>query len=431
MNLSEKELKKTLSYRWVVWGILILAFMIVFFHRLAAGVVREDLTTAFDLSATAFGSLSSMYFYAYMIMQIPVGILADSLGARKTVTAGMMLAGAGSILFGLAPTTSAVFAGRFLVGIGVSTVFVSTMKVQSHWFREREFATMSGLTSLLGNLGGVFAQTPLALAVAIFTWRMTFAGIGAISIVLALMCYFLIRNKPQDMGFPPINEAQILSESSKPEKISLLKALRNVLSEWRTWPAFVFFFFFSGSYLVFAGTWGVSYLIDVYGMGKQAASSYIAFTVYGGMAGSFFAGWISDKVGLRKLPLLVMGALFSSGWGLLVFMKGGQPPVFLLKPLFFFMGFTAMSFVLSWAITKEMHAPAFTGMAISVVNTGGFLGPALLATFMGMVLDSSAELPAVVQYHRAFSLLFWGSLTGLACAFLLPETRCRNVYRQR
>jgi hypothetical protein len=70
-------------------------------------------------------------------------------------------------------------------------------------------------------------------------------------------------------------------------------------------------------------------------------------------------------------------------------------------------------------------------MAISVVNTGGFLGPALLATFMGMVLDISRDLPAVVQYHRAFSLLFWGTLIGLASALLLPETKCRNIYRKR
>jgi len=430
MHGSEEGLKKVLKYRWLVWGTMILAYMVVFFHRLAAGVVREDLVGAFDLSAAAFGSLASMYFYAYMIMQVPVGILADSLGARKTVTAGIFLAGAGSILFGFAPTPFAVFTGRFLVGIGVSTVFVCTMKIQSQWFREREFATMSGLTSLLGNLGGVMAQTPLAIMVALFTWRLTFAGIGIFSIILAILCYIMIRNKPQDMGLPPINEAQILHASAPGIKVPVTIALKRVVSQWRIWPAFIFFFFYSGAYLVFAGTWGVSYLQEVYGFEKNIASGFISFAVYGAMAGSIFTGRLSDRIGLRKLPLISMASLFTAGWGVLVFMNGGQPPVPLLKPLFFFMGFTGMCFILSWAITKEMNAPAFTGMAISVVNTGGFLGTALLATFMGIIIDMSIDLPAVVQYQRAFSLCFWGCVTGLICAMLLPETRCKNIYRE-
>ena len=108
-------------YRWIVWGVMVLAYMIVFFHRLAAGVVRDDLVRAFSLSATSFGNMASMYLYAYMIMKIPVGMLADSLGARLTVTAGMIVAGAGSFLFAFAPTASLLLVGRFLVGVGVST----------------------------------------------------------------------------------------------------------------------------------------------------------------------------------------------------------------------------------------------------------------------------------------------------------------------
>ncbi len=110
------------SYRWIVWGVMVFAFMVVFFHRFAAAVVKDDVTRDFSLSATAFGAMASMYFYAYMIMQIPVGFLADSLGARITVSLGMFLAGAGSVIFGFAQSSFWLFLGRFLVGIGVSTV---------------------------------------------------------------------------------------------------------------------------------------------------------------------------------------------------------------------------------------------------------------------------------------------------------------------
>lgn len=420
--------KKTLSYRWIVWGIMVLAYMVVFFHRLAAGVVRDELVEAFSLSAASFGSLASMYFYAYMVMQIPVGILADSLGARKTVSTGMLLAGTGSILFGFAPSSGFIFLGRFLVGIGVSTVFVSILKIQSQWFREREFGTMSGLTAFLGNLGGVLAQTPLAIMVVMFTWRTTFAAIGAFSIVLALLCYLLIRNTPGEMGFPAINEAQKLRESAQMEKPDLLGALKEVISKWQVWPAFVFFGFFSGAYLAFAGAWGVSYLTEVYGMEKGSASAIVSFAIYGAMAGSFFTGWISDRLGLRKLPLLILGCLFTLGWGILVFYNGGMPPEGILQPLFFFMGFTGSCFVLSWAIAKEINPPRYTGISISVVNTGGFLGTAIVTTLMGVIIDRASDLAPLVQFHRAFLLCFAGCIIGIFCAMLLPETRCRNIY---
>ena len=256
-------------YRWIVWGVMVLAYMIVFFHRLAAGVVRDDLVRAFSLSATSFGNMASMYLYAYMIMQIPVGMLADSLGARLTVTAGMIVAGAGSFLFAFAPTASLLLVGRFLVGVGVSTVFVSILKIQSKWFREREFGTMSGLTALIGNLGGVVAQTPLAIVVAWISWRTTFAGIGAVSVVLAVLCYVFIRNAPSDMGFPPVNEAT----AAPVRKTSLSRALANVFARREMLPASIVSGAFSGTYLAFSGAWAVPFLTAVYGMDKAAAKA--------------------------------------------------------------------------------------------------------------------------------------------------------------
>lgn len=122
-KLDDAKVKKLMGYRWVVWGVLALAYVIVFFHRLAAGVVKDDLIREFNISGTTFANLGSTYFYAYMIMQIPSGMLADSLGARKTVTIGTLVAGIGSAIFGFASTIAMAFFGRLLVGLGVSVEY--------------------------------------------------------------------------------------------------------------------------------------------------------------------------------------------------------------------------------------------------------------------------------------------------------------------
>ena len=136
-------------YRWIIWGVLLTAYLIVIFHRYSFGIIKDELSGSFNMSSTAFANLSSMYFYAYMLMQIPTGILVDSLGVRFTVTIGMLLAGAGSLLFGYSRNIHIVFTGRFLIGIGVSVVFVSILKILSKWYDEKEFGTMTGLTSFI------------------------------------------------------------------------------------------------------------------------------------------------------------------------------------------------------------------------------------------------------------------------------------------
>ena len=428
MKNLQGDLKKALSYRWVVWGVMVLAYMVVFFHRLAAGVVREDLVRDFGLSASSFGSLASMYFYAYMIMQIPVGMLADSLGARVTVFGGTLLAAAGSVLFGMASSVPMLFAGRFLVGIGVSTVFVSILKILSQWYRNREFASMSGLTAFIGNFGGVLAQLPLAFLVARFTWRTTFIGIGGVSLLLAVLCYLFIRNTPQDMGFPPVNEALQSKVPGPPPRLS--KAFGEVLTCRNIWFASLLCALSSATFLSLSGAWGISYLREVFGFDAREASKAVSWCVFGGMAGTFSVGCLSDRLGRRKLPMIILCLVSVATWAPLVFGGAAMLPRWTLSPLLFVLGFSASSFILGWAITKEVSAPAYTGIAIAVVNTVTFLATALLTTGMGSIMDRYAHLSVEAQYQKAFLLCLICALLALAGGALLPETWCRNVERK-
>ncbi|KYH35979.1 putative sulfoacetate transporter SauU [Clostridium tepidiprofundi DSM 19306] len=423
----EKNINKLKKYRWAVWGILSLAYIIVFFHRLAVGVVRDDLVGCFNISSTTFANLGATYFYAYMLMQIPSGILADTLGARLTVTIGTMLAGAGSILFGLAPNITSAFIGRLVVGIGVSVVFISILKVQSEWFYEREFGTMSGLTSFVGNIGGLLAQTPLVMLVAAFTWRKTFVAIGLISLAVSLLCYMIVRNRPTDIGLPSI--AELEGRKIKNNKINIKNALLEVISNLKTWPAFFVFAGFFGAYVSITGTWGVSFLKDVYGMSKITAGNYMMIAVLGLSIGSIAIGKISDKMGRRKLPMIIFGSVYLLSWFVLVFVNGGRPPVKILGILFFVMGFSCSTFVLGWACGKEINNPKYSGISTSVVNIGGFVGAALIPLLIGKFMDKYANvLNSTNLYHRAFLFSLVAALIGFIFILLVKETECRNIY---
>lgn len=425
--MNKATSKPTSNYRWLVWGIMALSYVVVFFHRMAAGVVKDDLIQSFNISATTFANLGATYFYAYMLMQIPAGILADTLGARKTVTAGTLLAGAGSILFGFAPTVAVSFLGRLLVGMGVSVVFICILKILSVWFRPEEFSTMSGITSFIGNMGGLLAQTPLALMVAVFTWRNTFMAIGLASILIAVLCYLIIRDYPAEMQ-PQDNSAA--SQQKKAEKPSG-KTFLQVITNKHTWPGFFIFAGFFGAYIAFSGTWGVSYMMDVYGLSTSSAANYPMAATLGLMVGSILIGVISDRSKSRKKPMIVFGLCYLATWAILIFSNGGKPPIEILYPLFFAMGFFCATFILTFAVAKEVNHPEIAGVSTATVNTGGFLGAALLPALMGMYIDGAGQtLSAVNLYQNAFIYCFIAVVISTIAIFLIKETRCRNIWQE-
>lgn len=184
--------------KWSIFSILIMTYILVYFHRMAPGVVAEYLMAAFHTTGTALGSLSAIYFIVYAGMQIPSGVIADTLGTRTAIIGGNLVAGAGSVCFGLADTFALACVGRFMVGLNVSVVFVSIMKSNSVWFHERVFGVMSGLTLLIGNLGSVLAAAPLAALLTVFAWRSVFIGIGILSLILAGLGAAVVRNHPDD-----------------------------------------------------------------------------------------------------------------------------------------------------------------------------------------------------------------------------------------
>jgi sugar phosphate permease len=417
-KISE-DFKKVLNYRWLVWGILCLCYIVVFFQRLSVGVVRSDLEQAFNLSAVGFGNLISAYFYAYMIMQIPTGILADSLGPKITVTIGILLGGVGSILFGLAPNIQIAFIARLLVGAGVAVIYVCILKVISNWFYVSEFATMVGITSFIGNLGAIIAQAPLVFLVSILNWRNTFILIGAISILLGIITYAITSNSPEDKGWPSLNKKDTT------EKINIKDSFIKVCKNKYTWPPFILFTGMYGAFVGLTGGWGMSYLKDVYKMTNIQSSNYITIALVGVAIGSIIMGKISDKLGKRKLPIIVFNLISLICWFVLVF---GNVDKNLLLIIMFIIGFSTSSFVLSWPCGKEVNDPKVAGISTSIVNMGGFLGSAILPPIMGKIIDMYSKTMSIQQtYEKAFIVAIVFVSISLIASLTIKETNCKNI----
>jgi sugar phosphate permease len=421
--------------RWTIFAILVLTYMLVFFHRMAPAVISADLMQAFNTSGAALGSLAAMYFYIYTAMQIPAGVLADTLGARVTVTIGSLVAGAGSILFGLAATFAGVSLGRALVGLGVSVVFVGLFKSNSVWFREREFGLVSGLTLLLGNIGAISSAGPLAALLRSYSWRHVFVALGVVTLILAALTLLFVRNKPEDLGFPSMREIEG-KPSHAPRERHWWSELQGVVGTRAAWPALWVNLGMVGSMLAFVGLWAIPFLRDVHGLGRSAAAAYTTAALAGFAVGSLLAGWLSDRSGRRK-PVILAGTLLYAAACLALAFLPWHPGAIGLA-LFALVGFSAGGFIVTFANAKEVVAPALAGMAVGLVNTGLFFGAALMQPLFGWAMDlawdgrmaDGVRVYAASDYHAGFLLMLVFAAIAIAGGIRIRETHCRNISLQ-
>ncbi|HEU5322668.1 MAG TPA: MFS transporter, partial [Methylomirabilota bacterium] len=337
--------RRFLRVQLTVYGILVVSYMLVFFHRIAPGVVASELMREFQTTAAALGSLASMYYYVYTVMQIPAGVLADTLGVRLAAGTAMVVAGVGSIVFGLAPDFLTASVGRLLVGLGVSVVFVGLMRANTVWWSEARFGFISGVTMLLGNLGAILAAGPLAAVLVLASWRTVLVAVGFLNLAIALLTFAFVRNRPEDAGFPSLRELEGKAAPA-PRSRHWRQDLGDVLRTAAVWPGFWVNLGMTGSLLAFAGLWGVPLLRDVHGLTRAQASLYTTVTLAALAVGSLALGWLSDR--LRRRKPVVIGATFASAavWlGSLVLPWGPGVSGFVLYAL---VGFCAGGFIVTF-----------------------------------------------------------------------------------
>jgi len=427
---EDNYIKKIRVRRTIIWFVLSIAYLIVYFHRVSPAVIVNDLFALFDIEdAATVGSLAAVYFYVYFIMQIPAGLLSDLFGPRKVIFAGMLVSGIGAVWFGLTSSISGLFVARFLVGLGVSVIFVSLLRVYSTWFKPHEIGTVVGLSIFIGNLGAILAATPLAALIIAFGLRWTFVLVGLFSLVVALLSWFIVRDNPQEL----LAFKNCYSKKNKRVTLSLSIINRNIYKIIRNrhlWFALASAFCIYGPFMALVGVWGVPYLMQVYGMGRSEAATFMVISSVGVMFGSFAIGFFSDRLRSRKKPYLAFAMGNAMVWAALVFWNGGAPPDNSLFIIFFLLGIFGNSGIMSTIMVKEYNSPAVAGLASGIGNIGGFVGSSFMQPFLGYLLDrkwdgvivEGVKFYPLQAFQYAFGACFIISCLAIFTVFLLQES---------
>ena len=405
----------------MIFIVVMAAYTLSFFQRFAPASIAQDLALAFDTTAASLGVLAATYFYVYTLMQVPTGVLVDTLGPRRILLIGGVISFVGSLWFGLAPDLSNALIGRTLIGLGVSVTFIAMLKIIALSFEEHRFASLTGLGVFVGNIGSVLAGVPLALVATEVGWRAVFVAVAIASLVFGTLAWWMMRHSAAMGGV-------------KVDRTVVVGGLWSVLRNRQTWAPALTNLGMCGSYFTFAGLWAMPYLTQVHGYTRTIAATHLSLMYAGFALGCLTLGIISDRVRRRKSILIMACVVYCAIWG--VWWWGGALTVATTMSLCFLMGFSTSGFSLTWACAKEVNPPQLAGMSTSIANVGGFFGAAIMQPLVGWLMDqvwtgtvvNGVRVYSLGDFRFGLSIVVVLALFGLVAAFFIRETRCKNLW---
>ena len=406
------------GFRWVVWILSTLFLFYKYAIEVSPSVLASYLMSDFQIDGAQLGSLAACYFYSYLIMQIPAGLLIDRFGPRKVTAIAILFCALGSYLFACTSSIYLAMLGRFLTGIGAAFSAINCLKVTANWFSIKRFAFMAGLMMSIGMLGAVFGQAPLSLFFQKVGWRpalemMSFAGIA-----LAIVFFLVVRDRPNSKKDEPI----------APKAFKVKQGLLELLKKKQTWLLSVFSGFAFAPVTVFGGLWGVPFLMEYIKVSHEGAAHLVSLIFIGFAIGAPLWGYLSDLFKSRK-KIMIPGVLLSF-FSLSFIIYTNIASQNLLAIFMFFFGFCISTFLLSFTMIKEITTALFAATAIGFMNTfDAFIG-AVSDPLTGKILDyfwdgsmeKGARVFPVVAYKLSLSTLPLYLLVSFALIFFMKET---------
>lgn len=393
-----------------------------YFLRIAPSVMIDELMRDFAVTAAVVGNVAAVFYYVYAAMQVPIGLAVDNTGPRRILVAAALVAALGTALFAAAEDLTLLFASRVLIGAGCAAAWVSTLKLATEWLPPSRYALLAGLTNLIGMVGAVAGQAPMARFVAAVGWRE--ASYWSAAFGLALAAAFWLSRYVAD---PPFPRRRVAAESG------VGFALRTVLGRRRPWLLAAFCAFAAGPMIGFAVLWAVPYVGVAYGADTATAGFLASAALIGWGAGAPVSGWLSEWLGLRKPVLLAAPVVGLAVWAVLLTVP--ELPLGLVYLLLLVNGLATSGVIVGFAVAREITPTNASGTMSSLINMSMMLFIAGFQIVVGLLLDlnwqggmaDGVRVYAAETYIRGFLIVPVSLTIALILGSALPETRCRPL----
>lgn len=334
------------------------AYFLSYLFRSVNAVISPDLSAGFGLSASELGLLTSAYFLGFASLQIPIGLMLDRVGPRRTNAMLLLLAGSGALVFSMADGLTGLLLGRAMIGVGVAACLMSSIKVFTLWFPLERLPALTGRIMFVGGLGAISATVPVEAALRFTDWRGLFLTLGVLTFVAAAIVFLCVPEK---------------HESGRSETFgSQVSGTAQVFISPAFWKIALGTTVFQSLNMAVQGLWAGPWLIDVAKLDRQAAAFHLLALGVSTMCGFLFWGVLAARLSRRGITpmqvLIVASGLYLCVQCLLVF---GVTEWALL--IWIGWGLFGTSGSLAFAIISQEFPVTLTGRATTALNLLVFL----------------------------------------------------------
>ena len=406
---------------WFVWGSAGLFTMFQFLLQSTPSVMIPDLISTFKIDTAQVGFLTTYFFYSYIVMQIPSGILVDIFGPKIILLVGCISAATACIIFSSCHFLWSAKSSRLIMGLMSAPGVVCTLTLASRWFNTKRFALLVGFTETLCMIGAAIGTVVLAYVVHHYNWRIAVLTCGFIGYLVALLILILVRNYPPDH---PRQKISFKGFSPKKE----LSNLTVVFKEPQAWLGGLFSGLSFTIVPAFFALWSIPFFMDKYQATSTVAASIVSIGYLGAAFGGPFLGWLSDHIKRRKI-ILTVSSFFA--FFLLIGLIYWDTHIIWMYIFSFFLGVTMSAYVIPFAIIGEILPAEVKGKAMGFTNSLTLLiGAPILQPLIGHFLKhaSKPQEIAIEKFNTALAFLPLALAVAFILSFFIKETYCQNKY---
>jgi MFS family permease len=371
MNINIKINLKPKAFN--MWLITTMFAFIQFFLQIVFAAMTNDVMSAYSIGATAAGVLSSTFFYTFIILQVPAGILLDRFNIRYIITLASTLCGIGCIIFGLAPNYTVAVLGRLLMGVGGTFGFLGMTKVVRLWYKKDQFALMVGMSELLANLTAAFGIGVATFFIVRFGWRGNMVAYGLIVLILAVVSFIFLR-QPENTKKP------------RTYRLSVRKQIIMVLRKPQCWLACLYALGMFSIVTTFCALWGLPFLVKMYGLSNEMAGIGISIVFIGLAMGCPIIGFMVNAIGNVKNIMIVCSFVSVVIMAIIIYPVVHYTDKWLYL-LLFLLGLFGSSYFLSFEKMKHLVHESVQGIAMALCNMSAMMGALIFQPMIGFFLQ--------------------------------------------
>lgn len=376
-----------LSPPGTVLAILCGMYFLYFVDRTNFAIAGPAMRADLGLSNTELGILFAAFGVPYALLQPIGGAVGDRLGPRRTLALCAVIVCAATAWMGAATGIVSLFLARVLLGIGEGAGFPTATRAMSIWTPRGRWGFAQGITHTFSRVGNAAASLIVAGLIAVFSWRMSFFALAAITLIWVAVWLWYFRDDPRSHPAMTQDTLARLAPSGRPGAKAVIPwaALARRIA-----PVTLVDFCY-GWFLVVFQTWIPSYFIQNHGLNLGKTALFSAAVLFAGVIGDTFGGILTDMVlhRTRNVVLARRGVIMLGFLGACLFMI----PVVLTADLMVATVCLALAFFFAelivapiWAIPMDI-APNYAGTASGMMNFGFGLASILSPVFFGYTIE--------------------------------------------